>query len=516
MRFIKVNSKKRPTKDFPVVVLLQDNWDDFGLKTTFHATYWRDSTESVELGNVKILRKGQTSGYTPIPDRFSDLPEDFCSLGQNLEFYETVYRLRRSVYERLLKGIRDVVFGPLLRAGFEDERGFKDSLLRSSSAVSALDIAPSLFSRQKPRKSGVGVRLDFKTSVGGTPFVVSFDFGGDSRLPGRINVLIGYNGTGKTQLLANLAMVAATSATSKEKRKVERNYGRFIEAAHSFGAVVAISYSAFDTFDVPGANVAQRKRVAREGGLLGYTYCGLRDLESWQTSHRSKLKYRSKLKSFSDLANDFKKAVATIERRRAVPTFVKILAPLALEPSIQRLGILGKLDKDAEEWGEIFYDLSSGHKIVLSIAAHLAAYLQKRSLVIFDEPEAHLHPPLLAAVLKSLRIALDIQDSYCVLATHSPVALQETPARFVQVLRRFGESTSVVKPVSETFGENIGILTRDAFDLNSSETDYHGVLEGLAADLTIDEIENLFGHRLGFQARSYIISIQKQKSESDS
>jgi hypothetical protein len=165
---------------------------------------------------------------------------------------------------------------------------------------------------------------------------------------------------------------------------------------------------------------------------------------------------------------------------------------------------------------EIFYDLSSGQKIVLSIAAHLAAYLQKRSLVIFDEPEAHLHPPLLAAVLKSLRIALDIQDSYCILATHSPVALQETPARFVQVLRRFGESRSVVKPVSETFGENIGILTRDAFDLNSSETDYHGVLEGLAADLTIDEIENLFGYRLGFQARSYIISIQKQKSESDS
>jgi predicted ATPase len=398
----------------------------------------------------------------------------------------------------------------LIRAGFEDERGFKDSLLRSNAAVSALEIAPSLFSSQSGRESGPGLQLHVKTSVGGTPFVASFDFGGDSRLPGRVNVLIGYNGTGKTQLLANLAMIAATSATSKETKKIERSYGNFIESKHSFGAVVTISYSAFDTFEVPGVNAAQRKRVAKEGELLGYIYCGLRDLESLQSSRRSRLK------SFSDLANEFEKAISAIERRKLLPSFVKILAPLALEPSIQRLGILAKLDKNAEEWREIFCTLSSGHKIALSIAAHLSAYLQKPALVLFDEPEAHLHPPLLAAILRSLRVALDLQESYCILATHSPVVLQETPARFVRVLRRFGDSTSIVSPVSETFGENIGILTRDAFDLNSSETDYHEVLERLAADLSLEEIEALFGRRLGFQARSYLVSLQKQNSESRS
>src|SRR5260370_30685315 len=99
MRFIKAESRKRPTKNFPVVVLVRDKWDDFNLKTMFHATYWRDETESVELGNVKILQKGQTSGYTPIPDRFTQLSEDFCSLGQNLEFSETLYSLPRNLYE---------------------------------------------------------------------------------------------------------------------------------------------------------------------------------------------------------------------------------------------------------------------------------------------------------------------------------------------------------------------------------------------------------------------------------
>jgi predicted ATP-binding protein involved in virulence len=133
--------------------------------------------------------------------------------------------------------------------------------------------------------------------------------------------------------------------------------------------------------------------------------------------------------------------------------------------------------------------------------------------VLIDEPEAHLHPPLLAALLKSIRKGLETQDSYAVIATHSPVAIQETPARFVRILKRFGESTSVKTPSSETFGENIGILTRDVFDLNSSETDYHDVLERLAADLTADEVEKLFGHRLSFQARSYITSIRQQNTE---
>jgi ABC-type cobalamin/Fe3+-siderophores transport system ATPase subunit len=510
MRFVVLSSPKPPTKNFPVVILAPDSWDDYGLKTMFRVTYWVAAAESTELGSVKILNRGQKHGRTQIPDRFTELREDYCSLGQNLEYYETIRKLPKKEYEALLTGLRDVVFSRLIRAGFEDEQGFKDSLLRSTAATSALEIAPSFFSVQAAPPSERGPMLHFKTSVGGTSFLTSFDFDGDKRLPGRVNTIIGYNGTGKTQLLANLAMVACTSATSKSADKVHGRYGELIDSPHSFGAVIAVSYSAFDTFDVPGENVAQRKRVAQEGELLGYVYCGLRDLESAQTSKRPRLK------SFSDLSDDFARALDAIAERKRQALFVEALAPIALEASLQRLGILSQVDKTTKEWQDLFGSLSSGHKIVLSVVAHLAAYLQKRSLVLIDEPEAHLHPPLLAALLKSLRRALEAQDSYAVVATHSPVALQETPARFVRILRRFGESTSAVKPTSETFGENIGILTRDVFDLNSSETDFHDVLERLATDLTVEEIETLFGHRLGFQARSYVTSTRQHLTESSS
>lgn len=181
MRFIVVSSPKRPTKNFPVAVLVPDSWDDFGFKTMFQVTYWRDKSESTDLGTVKILKRGQKQGHTKIPDRFSELAEDYCSLGQNLEYYETIRKLPRREHEALLRGIRDVVFSRLIRAGFEDERGFKDSLLRSTAATSALEIAPSFFSVQVPPLSERGPALHFKTSVGGTSFLISFDFDGDKR-----------------------------------------------------------------------------------------------------------------------------------------------------------------------------------------------------------------------------------------------------------------------------------------------------------------------------------------------
>jgi ABC-type cobalamin/Fe3+-siderophores transport system ATPase subunit len=506
MRFRFTQDKdKYPKKNFPVLYLYRDTWDDYGFKTLFHAKYWRNETEPVDLGTVKILQRGQDSGYTQVPDRFQELSEDFCSLGQDLEYYEKIHSFSRSEYQPLLKGMRDVVFNRVARAAFEDEQGFKDSLLRSTAARSALEIAPSFFSNEQPSPPELG-KLHFRTSVGGNSFLTSFDFTGDPRLPGRVNTVIGYNGSGKTQLLANLGMVALTSASLRSASKIQSKYGEFVESQHSFGSVIAISYSAFDTFEVPGESAQERKRVAKESELLGYIYCGLRDLES----HHAK---RPRLKSFSEVADEFEKALGVLEDRKRRDLFFDILAPIALEASFQRIGFTAQLETTTTQWREFFCSLSSGHKIVLSIVAHLAAYLQRRSIILIDEPEAHLHPPLLAALLKSIRKALEKQDSFAVITTHSPVAIQETPARFVRILRRFGNVTSVKTPSSETFGENIGILTRDVFDLNSSETDYHDVLESLAADLSVDEIEKLFGHRLGFQARSYISSIRQQHGE---
>jgi len=100
-------------------------------------------------------------------------------------------------------------------------------------------------------------------------------------------------------------------------------------------------------------------------------------------------------------------------------------------------------------------------------------------------------------------------DSVCVLATHSPVVLQEIPSEQVNILRRSASATLVVKPRRETFGEDLGTLTTDVFQLNSDEIPLFGVLDQLSAKYSLKQIQTLFGKRLGFQARSYLEALAK-------
>jgi hypothetical protein len=133
--------------------------------------------------------------------------------------------------------------------------------------------------------------------------------------------------------------------------------------------------------------------------------------------------------------------------------------------------------------------------------------------VLIDEPETHLHPPLLAAFLKSVRACLETFDGYAIIATHSPVVLQETPARYVQVLRRAADQNRVVAPSIETFAESIGVITQEVFNLGDGSTDWHETLRALARRYNLEQIEEMFGLRLGFAARSYVLSVHDEIEE---
>jgi predicted ATP-dependent endonuclease of OLD family len=76
-----------------------------------------------------------------------------------------------------------------------------------------------------------------------------------------------------------------------------------------------------------------------------------------------------------------------------------------------------------------FNTLSSGHKIVLLTMTRLVELVEQRTLVLIDEPEAHLHPPLLSSFVRALSALLKRRNAVAIIATHSPVVLQETPRR---------------------------------------------------------------------------------------
>ena len=521
MRFVvKFREGESPaTKHFPHAVLIQDTWDDYGYKTTFHVTLHMSDEESYELGSIKIIQAGRTSGYTEMPRRsFQELPDSHASVGADLDYYETIYKLGREVFEPYLKGLRDVAFDDEIKASFEDSEAYRVSLLRFSGARRTISDAAKLLRASGPPLRSTrtaGFKFKFKTRVAwhANAFTIEFDFRRRGELPNRINALIGYNGTGKTRLLSNLAIVASGYGYRSIKDVLDDAAGRFVGTAPPIKTVIVVSYSAFDTFIIPGRTEEEKERLQKSGEIFGYVYCGLREQSDDDLPHGEQA-YR--LRTPAEIEAEFLSALGRVRQAGRLENLLEVLKPLLRDPSFQRIGLTQLYaTRDDDELGLLFRELSSGHKAVLKIVTELVAHISgsEPTLVLIDEPETHLHPPLLAAFLKSVRACLEAFDGYAIIATHSPVVLQETPAKYVKVLRRAGDKNSVVAPSVETFAESIGVITQEVFNLGDGSTDWHETLKSLARQYTLEEIEQAFGRKLGFAARSYVLSIRDEMEE---
>ena len=226
--------------------LINNTWDDFGFKTMFEVVLFDNDGVRHDLGFVKILKVGMVGGGRV--DFAVDLPEldeNYCSLGNDRDYYlklSTVPALSRVSY---LESIRDCVYRSEIFRKFEHERGFSSSLLRDVSRRDALVVFPRLLNGDAHL-----TRYDFA-------FAYSNDNVFDERLefavrpfskpPSNIHVLIGRNGVGKTRLLAGIA-----DAVTENKAASIGLAGKLIfthDEQGEFLNLVIVSYSAFDKFD---------------------------------------------------------------------------------------------------------------------------------------------------------------------------------------------------------------------------------------------------------------------------
>ena len=132
------------------------------------------------------------------------------------------------------------------------------------------------------------------------------------------------------------------------------------------------------------------------------------------------------------------------------------------------------------------------------------ATIEKESLLLFDEPELHLHPNAVANTLRMLYKLLEEFDSYAIFATHSPLIVQEIPSKYVQILSRIDNVLTVRKPALECFGENVTNITNDIFDVNSSESNYKTILRKLSQKMSFEDILGMFDGALSFNAMIYL------------
>jgi predicted ATP-dependent endonuclease of OLD family len=150
--------------------------------------------------------------------------------------------------------------------------------------------------------------------------------------------------------------------------------------------------------------------------------------------------------------------------------------------------------------------LSSGESILVHFVTALMAWIQPNSLVLFDEPETHLHPNAVASMFLVLSQILKEFGSYAVIATHSPVVIQEIPANRVLVFQREGNVTTAEPLRVESFGESLSELTRHVFETNEVESLYRRTLRNLAEKEAVEQVMKRFSLGLSLSAEAYLLA----------
>lgn len=131
--------------------------------------------------------------------------------------------------------------------------------------------------------------------------------------------------------------------------------------------------------------------------------------------------------------------------------------------------------------------------------------LEESSLVLLDEPESHLHPPLLSTFTRILSNLLVKRNGVGIIATHSPVILQEIPRKCAWIFNRSGSNLKFERPEVETFGENINIITKEVFSFELTNSGFHKLLEDVANKTdSYQEALEYFNNELGMQARAIL------------
>ncbi|MCG7505840.1 AAA family ATPase [Mesorhizobium retamae] len=525
--------------------LQQDNWNDYSFQTLYHLYYQPEgSTPATLIGPVKILRRGQAASDTiQIKQPFEQLSPDFCSVGNSLDYYQRLSEIPRSDRDTIVTALRDVVAAPGLRNEFNQEEGWRVSLFRENSDHDGfLADATAIFSNSYAALADLSGSLIFRPAGWTSPLILNFDapeplfYMGPRRpigpsgtrviLPRRIIVVIGRNGSGKSTLLSRIARVAFASPSERTLDAV-RAIGEFEPASIGFMRIIAISYSAFDNFILPGVFDSDLRQIAAdvEKGSGRYVYAGLRDvvrearddadavdakaapMEDRQIVSIEDRRTTTKLKSLDQLADEFTRLVEQIDRQGDGPLLDAALAPLLADQSFIDLDGSTRVDLFGDNPRQAFMGWSTGHKIALHVLTSLVAHATRKAIVLFDEPESHLHPPLTAALMNAVRIVLEEKNAFAIVATHSPVVLQETLARHVRVVARIGDHFEISAPKMETFGENVGILTQGTFGLTSAATDFHHVLDLLIEGCdNLDEINQCFSPELSGQALAYVMA----------
>jgi ABC-type Mn2+/Zn2+ transport system ATPase subunit len=512
----KSQRKNPPPKiEGDAIELFENNWDDFGHKTTFGTTC-RIEGEDIELGYIKILVDGIKaiapyldkllkegwSGEFPIPS------SNYISVAAEITFYQQLNVLLGSKKAKRVAGLlRDASY---LTRVVEDEKalalidtdGFRVSLQRERGEVKSFVDGWTVFTDETTKIAD----LNFKfVDVFGDISILGLKFQDKGLLPHEVNVLIGANGAGKSQALHQIVK----DWLQEEEKDQEVGFTQ----KPNFSQIVVVSYSPFERFPVDlsgyklqdkdaykyfGFRDRSEARADNASGKIRLTHEApkknssislisclhddqrYRALDDWAQKLRTAEKVLRSAFSFDYAAvsvnprkdssiyyKDGKRRDSShvdVEEGTGIKRFIPISSELASKLNVKALN-----DNAIVADGVTFLQdnkivkLSSGQRLFSFIVINILGAMRRDSLILIDEPELFLHPNLEIQFIDMLKEILKKFNSKALLATHSVVTVREVPAHCVHVFERAEDRLVIKNPPFQTFGGDVQRITSYVF-----------------------------------------------------
>ena len=458
--FVEKNSNKQGEHEtpsiFPSFVLAADTWDDFGVSSLFRLFYYPNESQSLQAGKVKIITrtkegedpsKAITTNY--LKDSFTDLNNDFCSLGQEVKYYQEIKRFFPDSYRSILWDLKDCAIFTDIEEQFEQDYSFKRSLLRENEAERLLRDAKFIV-------EGIEVQnrehftYHFQTPFSKEKTLLEVSFESQSILPSRLFAVVGKNGVGKTQMISNLPI-----DLSQKKQEF------FEPQLPLFSKIISVSTSLYDNCKYP-----------EKSNEFNYEYIGLtvKDGENRRIitndELNSKLKVACKLINAKGRARSLRDILAKI-----LPT---VIIDSLFHESDEKSSLNINYLKEARQ------KLSSGESTLLYLLTCIVATLRYDTLLLFDEPETHLHPNAITTLISALYKLLEEFQSFAFVVTHSPLVIREIKSSHVCIMERFENKSVIRKVQQETLGANISVLVDEIFGNKDIPQYYREIISILA------------------------------------
>ncbi|WP_214850672.1 AAA family ATPase [Exiguobacterium sp. s193] len=478
--------------------LVPDNWNDYLFYTLFNVEYIDKNLKKTEIGDVKIGFEDQTTDektrtvlnqlVSGRDDFLLELPNKFFSLGQSAKYYKNIKELDDDLRIDFLTAINDIAYNDELMKKYSEQEVLTVSLMREVNKYN--------YENQFKRIARGGTLLTdfdflFSLEYQNKKKNLHFKVEPDTLPPTNLHAVIGTNGVGKTTVLKGIMNEYINGKLQDD-----------------FANLVYISFSVFD-----------KNPSDEEDEKDSFFYVGLK-------------KKLGKTKSDTEINEEFRDSILSILIRKKQYHLHQMFTILnKADYNFNKLNFITTLERyfetrrDKEDMQictenivSKFEYLSSGHKVILLSISKIVELIVEKSLVLIDEPETHLHPPLLSAYIRCLSELLTAENGVGIVATHSPVVLQEVPKSVVSIIRKYGNAFKIERPRIETFGENTGILTEEVFGLELINTGFHKILKEAAENLRdYDLVLEEFNHQLSLDAktivRSYLNELEKDTND---